>query len=843
MERVKIVYNDRVARQFITASVVWGIVGMAVGALIALQLAFWPANLPPLLTFGRLRPLHTNAVIFAFVGNMIFAGVYYSSQRLLKVRLPSDRLAAIHFWGWQLIIVAAALTLPFGFTQGKEYAELEWPIDLAIAAVWIVFAINFFWMVKRRSEKHLYVALWFYIATIVTITVLHVINSLAIPVALFKSYSVFGGVQDALVQWWYGHNAVAFFLTTPVLGIMYYFVPKAAERPVYSYRLSIIHFWALVFIYIWAGPHHLLNTALPDWAQSLGMLFSLMLWAPSWGGMVNGLLTLRGAWDRLRQDPVLKFFAAALTFYGMATFEGPLLSIKAVSGLAHYTDWIIGHVHGGGLGWNGFMAAGMFYWMVPRLYGTRLHSRAAANLHFYLGTVGILLYVVSMWVSGITQGLMWRAENPGGGLTYPSFVETLIALKAMYWTRLLGGLMYVAGFILMAWNLVRTARSGKPTDGETEVVVEPPAPPADRLGWRRLIGGQPVLVSAAVIGLLVAAGFVNPLASLAVLFLALFLALGGLAAGLALRDRSKPAWHRLLEGRGLPFSVLVVAAVLVGGIAEIVPAVVAGPRALRSEHQPYSALELEGARRLPAGGLLHLPLADDPPVHVGGGALRRGVDPAGVDLRSSVPVGLAPHRARPGPPGRQVPPPLALPAHDRSAGGDRRLQHAALSAPGRGQDRHDRHRGQDARAAHRRCALLDRRDPRGRRRRPARRAGDRGRSQGDRRRRPGPGQQAGGAHRLPAAPRAAGVTDGRRRHSAGGRGACGRSGRRGGAVMLGAMARDFFAASPLMVFPVAAMFLFLAAFAVATWRALRLRRAELDPIARLPLADDQEGSP
>ena len=592
MERVKITYNDRIARQFIMASVAWGIVGMSVGALVALQLAFWKANVPPYLTFGRLRPLHTNAVIFAFVGNMIFAGVYYSSQRLLKVRLPSDRLGAIHFWGWQLIIVAAAATLPFGYTQGKEYAELEWPIDLAIAAIWIVFAVNFFWMVKRRSEKHLYVALWFYIATIVTITVLHVVNSLAIPVSLLKSYSVFGGVQDALVQWWYGHNAVAFFLTTPVLGIMYYFVPKAAGRPVYSYRLSIIHFWALVFIYIWAGPHHLLNTALPDWAQSLGMIFSLMLWAPSWGGMINGLLTMRGAWDRLRSDPVLKFFAVALTFYGMATFEGPLLSIKAVSGLAHYTDWIIGHVHAGGLGWNGFMAAGMFYWMVPRLYGTRLHSQKAANLHFYLATVGILLYVVSMWVSGVTQGMMWRAENEGGGLQYPNFVETLVALDVMYWTRLCGGLMYLGGFVLMGWNLVKTARSGKPTDGDAEVVVLPRGPRGPR--WTRIVWAQPVVITALVIGLVVLAGFLNPIAAIAVLFVTIFLALGGLAAVLALRDRSKPAWHRLLEGRGLLFSVLVVAAVLVGGVAEIVPSVVAGPRALRTDQQPYTALELEG---------------------------------------------------------------------------------------------------------------------------------------------------------------------------------------------------------------------------------------------------------
>ena len=354
--------------------------GLLVGALVALQLAFWQANLGPYLSFGRLRPLHTNAVIFAFVGNMIFAGIYYSTQRLLKTRWPRTSLSRIHFWGWQAIIVAAAITLPLGFTQGKEYAELEWPIDLAIAVVWVVFAVNFFWTLAKRREKQLYVALWFYIATIIAITVLHVVNSLAIPVFALKSYSVFSGVQDALVQWWYGHNAVAFFLTTPVLGIMYYFLPKAADRPVFSYRLSIIHFWALVFMYIWAGPHHLLYTALPDWAQTLGMLFSLMLWAPSWGGMLNGLLTLRGAWHKLRTDPVLKFFAAGVTFYGMATFEGPLLSIKSVSGLAHYTDWIVGHVHGGALGWNGFMAAGMFYFLFPRLYRTKLHSRARGRL-------------------------------------------------------------------------------------------------------------------------------------------------------------------------------------------------------------------------------------------------------------------------------------------------------------------------------------------------------------------------------------------------------------------------------------------------------------------------------
>jgi cytochrome c oxidase cbb3-type subunit I/II len=452
-EETTVVYNDTIARQFLWASVAWGLVGMLVGLVIALQMAFWQANVTPYLTFGRLRPLHTNAVISAFVGNMIFSGIYYSTQRLLKTHIASDKLASFHFWGWQLIILAAAITLPLGMTQGKEYAELEWPIDVAIAVVWVVFAINFFWTLAKRNEKHMYVAIWFYIATIVTVAVLHVVNSLSIPVGPLKSYSIFGGVQDALVQWWYGHNAVAFFLTTPVLGIMYYFVPKAAERPVYSYRLSIVHFWALVFVYIWAGPHHLLYTALPDWAQTLGMIFSVMLWAPSWGGMINGLLTLRGGWDKLRQNPVLKFFAAGITFYGMATFEGPLLSIKSVSSLAHYTDWIVGHVHSGALGWNGLMAAGMFYWMVPRLYGTKLHSRALADLHFWLGTLGILLYVVSMWVSGITQGMMWRATTPSGALQYPNFVETLLAIRPMYWTRLAGGTLYLTGMCLMAYNL------------------------------------------------------------------------------------------------------------------------------------------------------------------------------------------------------------------------------------------------------------------------------------------------------------------------------------------------------------------------------------------------------
>ncbi|MBP8256714.1 MAG: cytochrome-c oxidase, cbb3-type subunit I, partial [Opitutaceae bacterium] len=406
-QKITLEFNDRVVRQFLLATLVWGLVGMLVGVFVASQLNFFQLNFnTSWLSFGRLRPLHTNAVIFAFVGNMMFAGIYYSTQRLVKARLASDFLSQLHFWGWQGIIVAAAITLPLGLTRGKEYAELIWPLNIAVAFIWVVFAVNFFWTLARRRERSLYVAIWFYIATIITVAMLYIVNHLSLPTSLTHSYPIFGGVQDGLVQWWYGHNAVAFFLTTPILGIMYYFIPKAAERPVYSYRLSIIHFWSLVFVYIWAGPHHLLNTALPDWLQTLGMTFSLMLWAPSWGGMLNGLLTLRGAWHKLRTDPVLKFMAAAVTFYGMATFEGPLLSIKSVSALGHYTDWIVGHVHLGALGWNGFMAAGMIYWLLPRLWNRPLYSTSLANTHFWIGTVGILFYVAAMWTSGITQGLM-----------------------------------------------------------------------------------------------------------------------------------------------------------------------------------------------------------------------------------------------------------------------------------------------------------------------------------------------------------------------------------------------------------------------------------------------------
>jgi cytochrome c oxidase cbb3-type subunit I/II len=567
---------------------------MLVGVVIALQLAWWRANLPPYLTYGRLRPLHTNAVIFAFVGNMVFAGIYYSTQRLVKARLPSDLLAKVHFWGWQAIILAAAITLPLGLTQGKEYAELEWPIDLAITVIWIVFAVQFFWTLARRTEKHLYVAIWFYIATILTVAVLHVVNSLAIPVFGFKSYSLFGGAKDALVQWWYGHNAVAFVLTTPILGIMYYFLPKAADRPVYSYRLSVIHFWSLIFVYIWAGPHHLLNTALPDWAQTLGTVFSVMLWAPSWGGMLNGLLTLKGAWGKVRTDPVLKFFAAGVTFYGMATFEGPMLSFKSINGLAHYTDWIIAHVHAGALGWNGFMAAGMFYWMVPRLYGRDLWSKKLADSHFWIGTFGILLYVISMWVSGITQGLMWRATDAQGALVYPNFVETLDAIRPMYWMRLIGGSMYLLGMVMMAYNLARTALAGKAVDGEATVVVE--RVQTTEVPWIDIVAGKPIILVTLVAVVTATMAVVNNEASIFLATVLIVVAiLGTMALHLAV-DRSRPRWHRLLEGRALLFSSFTILAVLTGGVAELVPTLLVTPtdRRVLAEAKPYRALELEG---------------------------------------------------------------------------------------------------------------------------------------------------------------------------------------------------------------------------------------------------------
>jgi cytochrome c oxidase cbb3-type subunit I/II len=436
---------------------------MLAGLWCALELAFWQCNLnTPYLTFGRLRPLHTNAVVFAFAGNAIFAGVYYSTQRLCRVRMGSDLLSKIHLWGWQLIIVLDAICLLNGFTDGKEYAEPIWPIDILITVVWVTFAANFFLTLARRREPHLYVALWFYIASIITIAVLHLVNNACIPVSWFKSYPVYAGVQDALVQWWYGHNAVGFLLTTPFLGMMYYYLPKAANRPVYSYRLSIVHFWSLIFLYIWAGPHHLLYTALPDWAQTLGMAFSLMLIAPSWGGMLNGLLTLRGAYDKVRTDPILKFFVVSLTFYGMSTFEGPMLAIKSVSALGHYTDWIIGHVHAGALGWVGFTIFAVLYYLVPRLYDTKLYSDKLATAHFWIATIGIVLYITSMWVAGVTQGLMWKAFSADGTLTY-SFLETVKVLFPYYMVRALGGSLYLTGLLLMAYNLWQTAKSGRPS--------------------------------------------------------------------------------------------------------------------------------------------------------------------------------------------------------------------------------------------------------------------------------------------------------------------------------------------------------------------------------------------
>ncbi len=464
MEIQKFSYDNKIVRNFAYATVIWGITGMVVGLIAALQLAFPEFFNDYLgfsfLSFGRIRPLHTNAVIFAFVGNAIFMGVYYSLQRLLKTRMWSDQLSKINFWGWQFIIVCAVATLPFGITSGKEYAELEWWIDILIAVMWVIFGWNMFATILTRRVKHLYVAIWFYIATFVTVAILHIFNSFELPVSFFKSYSWYAGVQDALVQWWYGHNAVAFFLTTPFLGLMYYFVPKAANRPVYSYRLSIIHFWALIFLYIWAGPHHLLYSALPDWAQSLGVVFSIMLIAPSWGGMLNGLLTLRGAWDRVRDDVMLKFMVVALTCYGMVTFEGPLLSLKNVNVISHFTDWTVAHVHIGGLGWNGMFTFGMLYWLFPRLYQTELYSKKLANQHFWIATLGVLLYAIPMYYAGFAQGLMWQEFNPDGTLTYQDFLETVQIIKPFYILRSLGGLLFIVGTVMMFYNLIKTAKKG-----------------------------------------------------------------------------------------------------------------------------------------------------------------------------------------------------------------------------------------------------------------------------------------------------------------------------------------------------------------------------------------------
>jgi cytochrome c oxidase cbb3-type subunit I/II len=591
-------YNDEIVRRFTVASVLWGVAGILFGVYIALQLAFPALNFGiPYATFGRLRPLHTNAAIFAFVGNMMFAGVYYSSQRLLKTRLACDFLANVHFWGWQFIILLAAITLPLGLTRGKEYAELIWPINILVAVIWIVFGIVFFTTIARRRERSLYVGIWFYIGTIITVALLYVVNHLSLPTSLLHSYPIFGGVQDALVQWWYGHNAVAFFLTTPILGIMYYFVPKAVGRPVYSYRLSVIHFWSLIFLYIWAGPHHLLNTALPSWLQGLGMIFSLMLWAPSWGGMLNGLLTLRGAWDKLRTDPVVKFMAAAVTFYGMATFEGPLLSIKAVNALGHYTDWIIGHVHAGTLGWNGFMAAGMFYWLVPRLWGTKLHSERLANLHFWVGMIGILFYVASMWVAGIGQGLSLNELTADGSAPANTFIETLKNIIPMYYLRALGGGLYLLGYLLMVYNLWRTIRGGVATDGTLQVPAEPEeARPAKAFP---AFVNAPVLFTFGIIltvclWLLGGDGW-----STFGLVGAITLTLA-MVAHFELNGYGWQRWHEELLHNALPFSILSLIAVAIGGALQIIPTVAlykGDGDAQLLEHRlqtPYRPLELAG---------------------------------------------------------------------------------------------------------------------------------------------------------------------------------------------------------------------------------------------------------
>ena len=535
-------YDNRIVRDFAVATMIWGVVGMLAGLLAACQLFLPAANFDTSwLTFGRIRPVHTNAIIFAFVGNGIFMGVYYSLQRLCKARMFNDMISKLHFWGWQLIIVCAAISLPAGKTTSKEYAELEWPIDILITLVWVLFAINVFGTIIKRRERHMYVAIWFYIATVVTVAVLHIVNSMAVPVSFMKGYPIYAGVQDALVQWWYGHNAVAFFLTTPYLGLMYYFLPKAANRPVYSYRLSIIHFWSLIFLYIWAGPHHLLFTSLPDWAQSLGMAFSLMLIAPSWGGMLNGLLTLRGTWDKVREEPVLKFLVVAVTAYGMATLEGPLLSIKSVNALSHYTDWTIAHVHTGALGWNGFLTFGILYWLIPQLYKTELYSKKLANYHFWLGLTGILFYVVPMYWAGVAQGLMWKQFNAEGYLAYPNFLETVTQIVPMYKMRVVGGALFLAGTLIMIYNLIKTMKAGS-LEEETEA-------------------SAPALSKE-------------------------------LPADL---DEDHPYKHRGLERKPILFTVLTLLAILVGGVVEMIPTfIVKSNIPTIASVTPYTPLELQG---------------------------------------------------------------------------------------------------------------------------------------------------------------------------------------------------------------------------------------------------------
>ncbi len=533
-------YDNTLTKWFAYATILWGVVGFLVGLIIATQLII-PTYFPsldfgiPYISFGRLRPLHTNAVIFAFVGNAIFMGIYYSLPRLAKAEMWSKLLGNLHFWGWQFIIVLAAITFPLGITTGKEYAELEWPIDILVAVVWVIFGINMIMTLVKRREKHMYVAIWFYLASWVTVAVLHIVNSLSVPISLFKSYSMYAGVQDALVQWWYGHNAVAFFLTTPFLGLMYYFMPKAAERPVYSYKLSIIHFWSLIFLYIWAGPHHLLYSSLPDWAQSLGMVFSLMLIAPSWGGMINGLLTLRGAWDKVREDPVLKFMVVAVTAYGMATFEGPMLSIKSVNAISHFTDWTIAHVHVGALGWNGFLTFGILYWLIPRLFNTTLYSKKMANAHFWIGFIGIISYAVPLYWAGVTQGLMWKQFSPEGMLVYANFLETVTHLVPMYAIRLVGGTLFFTGACIMVVNLIKTIRQGTFVKEEHVKVAKAVHVAEDKIS------------------------------------------------------------HRWLEGKPVPLLIGSLLVILVGGVIEIVPMqVISSNVPTIASVQPYTPLELHG---------------------------------------------------------------------------------------------------------------------------------------------------------------------------------------------------------------------------------------------------------
>ena len=540
MENQTFYYDNKVVRNFAFATLFWGVVGLLVGLLLALQFV-WPQLSFGLsfLTFGRIRPIHTNAVIFAFVGNGMFTGIYYSLQRLLKARMFSDVLSKINFWGWQLIILLAAVTFFCGITTGKEYAELEWPIDILVALIWVVFGANMIGTIIKRRTSHIYVAIWFYLATFVTIAVLHITNSLAIPVSLTKSYPIYAGVQDALVQWWYGHNAVAFFLTTPFLGLMYYFLPKAANRPIYSYRLSIVHFWALIFLYIWAGPHHLLYSALPNWAQSLGVVFSVMLIAPSWGGMVNGLLTLRGAWDRVREDPVLKFMVVAVTAYGMSTFEGPMMSLKSVNAISHFTDWTVGHAHIGALGWNGFLTFAVLYYLIPRIFQTQLYSRKIANLHFWIATLGIIFYAVPLYWGAITQASMWKEFTESGMLKYPNFLETVTQLIPMYATRAFGGSLYIVGILLGVYNIVLTVKSGKFVPEEAAS-----APGLVKLSAKRE-GGEDI--------------------------------------------------HRWLERRPVQFTIIALVAILIGGIIEIVPMYLVKTNIPTiASVKPYTPLELQG---------------------------------------------------------------------------------------------------------------------------------------------------------------------------------------------------------------------------------------------------------